>query len=309
MKKLKHIISVSQFLDKNLLEDLFALTSSLEAKDAQKKLPKKLQNLVFATLFYEPSTRTRLSFEVAIQKLGGLVVSTENASNFSSAIKGETLEDSIKIVGNYADSIILRHSHNGAAELAAKVSSVPIINAGDGTGEHPTQALLDIYTIKKELGRLTGLKVALVGDLLNGRTVHSLIPLLSLYKNRLYLVSPKNLKLPQSMKEDLRKKGIDFAESEKLNMLNEIDVLYLTRVQKERFKGEKEYLKVKDSFVIDNKVLKDLSKKAIIMHPLPRVNEISKEVDNDKRAAYFRQAKNGLYIRMALLSGMLHYKS
>lgn len=306
MKKLKHIITVNQFLNKKYLDYLFKQAKFLENK---KKLPQGLKSLHFATLFYEPSTRTRLSFESAILKLGGTVVSTENAAEFSSAIKGESLEDTIRIVSGYVDAIILRHNTKGAAQLASSVSSVPIINAGDGIGEHPTQALLDLYTIKKELGHLDNLKIALVGDLLNGRTIHSLLPLLSIYKDiAIYLVSPKSLMLPQDLRDQLIKNKIEFKEFEQMEyILGKIDVLYMTRIQKERFKrfkSKSEYEKVKNSYVINSKTLEKLNKKAIIMHPLPRVNEIAPEVDKDKRAAYFRQAKNGLYIRMALLQNL-----
>lgn len=303
MKKLKHIVSVDQFLNKSYLDFIFKQAKNLENKN---KLPQTLKGLHFATLFYEPSTRTRLSFESAILKLGGTLVSTENAAEFSSAIKGETLEDTIKIVSSYVDAIILRHNVKGAAEIASNVSSVPIINAGDGVGEHPTQALLDLYTIKKELHKIEGLKIALVGDLLNGRTIHSLLPLLSIYKGIvIYLVSPKSLMLPRDLRNKLIKNGVEFKEFEEMEyILEKIDVLYMTRIQKERFKSKIEYEKVKNSYVINLKTLEKLNKKAIVMHPLPRVNEIAPEVDKDKRAAYFRQAKNGLYIRMALLQNL-----
>lgn len=306
MKKLKHVVDVKQFLDRTYLKKLFAKTASLEKR---KILPQGLKGLHFATLFYEPSTRTRLSFESAIQKLGGTVVSTENAAEFSSSIKGETLEDTIKIVGSYTNAIILRHPQAGSAEIASRVSDVPIINGGDGIGEHPTQALLDLYTIQKELKKLDNLKIALVGDLLNGRTIHSLIQLLSIYKGIvIYLISPKSLRLPDKFKKILIDKKIKIEEVETLEpVLPIIDVLYMTRIQKERFKSKTAYEKVKNSFVINQKTLEKLNPKAIIMHPLPRIKEIPVEVDKDKRAAYFRQAKNGLYLRMALLLS-LDYK-
>jgi len=300
---MKHVLTTKQFLNKKVLKHIFDIADELEVKDKKGKIPQTLKGKIIATLFYEPSTRTRFSFETAMLKLGGQVITTENAKDFSSAVKGETIEDTVRVVGNYANAIVLRHPENGTAAKAAKVSPVPIINAGDGSGEHPTQALLDLYTIKKELGRVDNLKIGLVGDLLYGRTIHSLINLLSIYKNiELYLISPKELRLPEEYKIILKNKGIKFFEYDKLEKILPIaDVLYMTRIQKERFKSLSLYNKVKDSFAINQNVLSKFPKKSIIMHPLPRVNEIDTDVDTDKRAAYFRQAKNGFYIRMALL--------
>lgn len=302
--KLKHILSTQQFLNKNVLVDIFKKADKFEKADQQNKVPKLLQNKIISCVFYESSTRTRFSFESAVLKLGGQVISTENAGHFSSAVKGETLEDSIRIISGYSDLIVLRHHEQGAAERAAGVSSVPIINAGDGSGEHPTQALLDLYTIKKELGRIDNFKIGMVGDLLYGRTVHSLIYLLSLGHNiEIFLIAPQELKLPEKYKSFLNSRKIKFSESDNLeSVLSKIDVLYMTRIQKERFSSERLYERVKNSFILNRKLLDKLNKRAVIMHPLPRVNEISQEVDNDRRAAYFRQARNGLYIRMALLN-------
>ena len=237
-------------------------------------------------------------------KLGGQVISTENAGHFSSAIKGETLKDSIRIISGYSDIIVLRHPEVGAAERAAKVSLVPIINAGDGSSEHPTQALLDLYTIRKEIGRIGDFKIGMIGDLLYGRTIHSLIYLLSLGHNiEVFLVSPRELGLPEKYKSFLEKHKIKFSESDNLgSILPKIDVLYMTRIQKERFSSSRLYERVKNSFVLDKALLNKLNKRTVIMHPLPRVSEISREIDSDNRAAYFRQARNGLYIRMALLN-------
>lgn len=301
--KLKHIISVKQFLNVKILDKIFRLANEMEKKDKADKLKNPLKNKILATVFYEPSTRTRFSFESAMHKLGGNVITTESASHFSSVTKGETLQDTIKIIGEYVDAIVLRHPEEGSSKIASEISDVPIINAGDGIGEHPTQALLDLYTIKKEIGEINNLKIALVGDLLYGRTIHSLIYLLSLYKNvKIYFVSPRQLKILPKYKDYLIKKKTEFEELADLNqVLGKIDVLYVTRIQKERFKSKKEYEKVKNVYLIDKKTLKQLKGGAIIMHPLPRVNEISLEVDKDKRALYFKQAKNGLYIRMALL--------
>ncbi|HAM88413.1 MAG: Aspartate carbamoyltransferase [Candidatus Falkowbacteria bacterium GW2011_GWC2_38_22] len=301
--KLKHIISTRQFLDRKILKEIFDLADNFCKQDKSGKQIKILNGKILGTVFYEPSTRTRFSFESAMFKLGGQVISTESAGHFSSAIKGETLEDSIKIIGGYTDVIVLRHPESGSVAKAADVSAVPIINAGDGSGEHPTQALLDLYTIRKELNKIDNLNVALVGDLLYGRTVHSLIHLFSVCKNiKIFLVSPKELKLPNEYISFLKQNNIIFQECEKLDeILPCIDVLYVTRVQKERFKSQTLYNKIKKSFTIDKNTLLSLNKNAVIMHPLPRVTEISPEVDKDKRAAYFRQAQNGLYIRMAML--------
>lgn len=260
-----------------------------------------------ATLFYEPSTRTRLSFESAMIRLGGSVISTENASEFSSAVKGETLEDTIRIVHSYADVIVLRHFSKGASEIASKISAVPIVNAGDGAGEHPTQALLDLFTIC-ENKNINGLKIAMVGDLKFGRTIHSLLKLLSLYKDvEVKLVAPNLLGLPSSLKLELSQKGLHLEESENLkDSLFRSDVLYMTRVQKERFTSEKEYKKYFGKYILTKELARKMKKDAIIMHPLPRVNEIAPEVDKDPRAFYFMQAKNGLFVRMALLSWIFH---
>jgi aspartate carbamoyltransferase catalytic subunit len=297
----KHIVSIKQFQDTELLEELFEQAAALKAMDPA-DYPKPLTNKVIATLFYEPSTRTRLSFETAITRLGGGLVSTENAGQFSSAAKGETLQDTIRTLNGYVDGIVLRHPMLGAAQIAADYSQVPIVNAGDGAGEHPTQALLDLFTIKEAKDQLDGLKIGLVGDLLNGRTIHSLIHLLKMYKADIYCIAPDALQLPKSYQDEL-------AGHDKLHMLSNwdevlpvLDVLYITRIQKERFEDLKTYERVKDSFVFDAAALAQLNQEAIIMHPLPRVNEISPDVDKDKRALYFEQARNGLFVRMALVA-------
>jgi aspartate carbamoyltransferase catalytic subunit len=305
--KLKHVISARQFCDPMLLEDLFAEAAEMERHDASRTLPDLLHGRILATLFYEPSTRTRFSFEAAMQKLGGGVLTAENMRESSSATKGETISDTIRIVSGYADAIAIRHYEQGTAAEAARLSPVPVINAGDGIGEHPTQALTDVYTINKELGRLSGLRVALVGDLLNGRTIHSLLPLLCLYEDvTIDLISPWQLRLPLKHREYLMEKGVSFHEGEKLeSVIEKADVVYITRVQRERFALQEEYEAVKDVYVIDSRIADTLKAHAIIMHALPRVNEIAIEVDDNARAAYFRQAKNGLYIRMALLKYLL----
>lgn len=298
---MKHVITVKQFLDKKLISDLFDRAEAF-SKMPLAEYPKPLQHLTLATVFYEPSTRTRLSFETAIQNLGAQLISTENAGQFSSAIKGESLEDSILTISTYADAIVLRHPEAGATEKAAKVSRVPIINAGDGVGEHPTQALLDLFTIQKCLGKLDGLKVGLVGDLLNGRTIHSLLQLLAIYDIELHLIAPQSLRLPKKYEDLLKEKNVKFSVHDSWDeVIGKVDVLYMTRVQKERFKLIEDYMAVKDSFILKPAGVKKMKKDAIIMHPLPRVNEIDTAVDSDPRAKYFDQVKNGLYVRMALL--------
>ena len=307
MEKLKHVISARQFDDPEFLLWLFESANQMERDDLFRALTDPLRGRILATLFFEPSTRTRFSFEAAMQKLGGGVLTAENARANSSTTKGETISDTIRVVSGYADAIAIRHYEQGTAEAAARISPVPIINAGDGIGEHPTQALADVYTIKKELGRLNGLRVALVGDLLNGRTIHSLLPLLCLYSGvTIDLISPWQLRLPLRYREHLMGKGVAFQESERLDgVIEHADVAYITRVQSERFASQEDYDAVKDAYVVDAELADRLKPEAIIMHALPRVNEISPDVDGNARAAYFRQAKNSLYIRMALLKYLL----
>jgi len=241
-------------------------------------------------------------------RLGGDVITTESAREFSSAAKGETLEDTIRIVEGYSDVIVMRHYESGSARRAANVASVPIINAGDGPGQHPTQALLDIYTIRKEIGRLDDFKIAMVGDLANGRTTRSLAYLLSKYKNvKVYFVAPRVVKMKDDIKAHLDEHGVEWEEAEDLiAVAREVDVVYQTRIQRERF-GDRieDYEKARGKYIIDDTVMAALPEKSVIMHPLPRVDEIAEEVDSDPRAAYFRQAHNGLYIRMALLKMVL----
>jgi aspartate carbamoyltransferase catalytic subunit len=307
MQKLNHVLSTKQFADRELLEHLFAMAQNMERDDQFRALPQRMRGRILATVFYEPSTRTRFSFEASMQKLGGGVITAENARESSSAAKGETIEDAIKVIAGYADVIALRHFQEGAAAAAAKVSPVPIINAGDGAGEHPTQALIDYYTIRKELGRVEGLRIALVGDLLYGRTIHSLLPLLCLYPGvQIELISPPQLRMPARYVEYLREKGASFTESEGLDRAIEgVDVVYVTRVQQERFESREEYEAIRDVYRLDSTMANQLKAEAIIMHALPRVNEIALDVDDNRRAAYFRQAKNGLYARMALLDHLL----
>src|SRR5579859_78977 len=267
----------------------------------------RLKCKVMAALFYDPSTRTRLSFEAAMLRLGGSTMGTDNAREFSSAAKGETLEDTIRIVNGYADVIVLRHYEEGAAKRAAGVSAVPVINAGDGPGQHPTQALLDLYTIREELGRIDGLNVAMVGDLANGRTVRSLTYLLSKFQGiKISFVAPPQVAMRDDLKAHLDENHIHWVETENLDaVLPEADVVYQTRIQKERFTDLEAYQAVKGIYRIDTRALGLMKKESIVMHPLPRVDEIATEVDSDPRAAYFRQARNGLQVRMALLDRVL----
>jgi aspartate carbamoyltransferase catalytic subunit len=302
--RLRHVVESQQF-SRPLLEEL--LDRADEMKSQPHHFSGRLNGQVMAALFYEPSTRTRLSFEAAMLRLGGRTMGTDNAREFSSAAKGETLEDSIRIVSGYADVIVLRHNEEGAAKRAAAVSSVPVINAGDGPGQHPTQALLDLYTIRDELGRIDGIRIAMVGDLANGRTVRSLTYLLSKFRDiRICFVAPPQVAMRDDIKSYLDEHHVAWVETQDLDaVLPQVDVIYQTRIQKERFSDEASYLALKGVYRIDASTLARMRKEAIVMHPLPRVDEIAPEVDADPRAAYFRQARNGLYIRMALLDKVL----
>ncbi|MFZ0918759.1 MAG: aspartate carbamoyltransferase [Candidatus Dormiibacterota bacterium] len=300
-RTLGHVISAEQF-DRELLDLLFLRATALaDVRDD------RLAHRVMATLFYEPSTRTRLSFESAMLRLGGAVIGTEAAHTFSSAIKGETLEDTVRMVSTYADLIVLRHDEAGAAARAASVASVPVVNAGDGPGEHPTQALLDLYTIERELGHVDGVSVAFCGDLRFGRTARSLALLLALYPGvRLAFVAPAVIQVGGDILARLEACGVECRLAEELtDVLADVDVVYQTRVQKERFTDPLEFEQARTAIRIDGAIMRQLPAKAIVMHPLPRVDEIAPEVDADPRAAYFRQAANGVAIRMALLEMLL----
>ncbi len=260
-----------------------------------------------ATLFFEPSTRTRLSFEAAMYELGGNVLGFSDAGS-SSATKGESVSDTIKVVEGYADIVAMRHPKEGAPTIASMKTRIPVINAGDGGHNHPTQTLTDLLTIKRELGKLDNLTIGLCGDLKFGRTVHSLIQAMVRYENvKFIMISPKELKLPDYLVEEvLKKKNVDFIETESLEeVMPQLDVLYMTRVQRERFFNEADYIRLKDTYVVTPSKLENAKKSMRILHPLPRVNEISVEVDEDARACYFRQAANGKFIRMALILKLL----
>jgi aspartate carbamoyltransferase catalytic subunit len=298
---LGHVISSEQF-DRPLLDHLFEQASALAAVRDD-----RLAHRIMASLFYEPSTRTRLSFESAMLRLGGAVLGTEAAHTFSSAIKGETLEDTVRMVSTYADVIVLRHDQEGAAARAASVASVPVVNAGDGPGEHPTQALLDLYTIDRELGHVEGVRIAFCGDLRFGRTARSLALLMALYPAvEMTFVAPEVVQVRRDTLDRLDARGITWRLADQLtDVLEGIDVVYQTRVQKERFTDASEYELARTAIRIDAALMQRLPANAIVMHPLPRVDEIAPEVDADPRAAYFRQAANGVAIRMALLEMLL----
>jgi len=300
----KHILTVKQFSHRDV-HDLFALAHEMQLQVERNGTLDVLKGKVLCTMFYEPSTRTHSSFDAAMKRCGGQVINVD--VDTSSVLKGETLPDTIRTLGCYADAIVIRHPEVGSSQLAAKFSPVPVLNAGDGIGEHPTQALLDVYTIRSELGTVNGRTITLIGDLKNGRTVHSLVTLLCLYSVRLNFVSPPALAMPASVVSAARRAGAQVRICESLeDVLGETDVLYVTRLQKERFKDDAEWAAVKDSYRIDHALLSRAKEEMIVMHPLPRVNEIDPEVDFDsRRAVYFRQMRYGLFIRMALLASVM----
>ncbi|MCI8396744.1 MAG: aspartate carbamoyltransferase [Clostridia bacterium] len=293
---MKHVLSSHQFT-REKLEEIFDLAEKI--KQNPKEYEHKLDDKMIAIMFYEPSTRTRLSFETAAQKLGAKIITTENAGEFSSAAKGETIEDTVKVISGYADAMVIRHKSDTSAEQAASVNKIPILNGGAGKGEHPTQALLDLFTIREKFGKIDGTRVAILGDLLYGRTIHSLLKLLSLYENiEVYGLSKEAFALPQKYIDMLKERNIEYKKCTSFEELpKDINVIYHTRIQAERFEGDFG----KEEFIIDKKVLDTFSDNTILMHPLPRVIEIAVDVDDDPRAYYFKQAHNGLYIRMALL--------
>jgi aspartate carbamoyltransferase len=300
----KDIIHGNQFSKKEI-DAIIKMASNFEKELKKKDSLNRLKGKILATLFFEASTRTRLSFETAMLRLGGGVISMASAES-SSAAKGETVADTARTVDQYADIIVIRHPRIGSAKEAADAAKAPVINAGDGAGQHPTQALLDIYTIQKELGSLKNLKVSLMGDLKNGRTVHALVELLSLFGASLYFVSPDSLRMPEEITTQLKQKGIKVEETgEMKEAALASDLIYMTRIQKERFQDFSEYERVRGSYIISEDFLRGLNKKMTIMHPLPRVDEISPEVDVYPGAAYFRQVRNGVFIRMALLTMVL----
>jgi aspartate carbamoyltransferase catalytic subunit len=301
----KDIISVKQF-ERSDLEYIFGVAHEMRGMVESIGTFDLLKGKILANLFYEPSTRTSSSFTAAMERLGGSVIPI-NEVKYSSVTKGESLTDTVRTLECYADVIVLRHPETGSAAIAAKAARKPVINAGDGTGEHPTQALLDTFTILEELGRLDNLNVTMLGDLKYGRTVHSLARLLSNFTNiKLNYISPDILRMPKEVMDEVAAKNFPQAEFDSLeSVLPETDILYVTRVQKERFEDPADYEKVKGAYVIDPEVMKAAKKDMAVMHPLPRVGEISIDFDDDPRAAYFRQMEYGLYVRMALLAMVL----
>lgn len=305
---MKHLIDPTDLTPEETA-DIVALAEDIIAH--RDRYAERCKGRKLATLFYEPSTRTRLSFTAAMMELGGNVLGFSDARN-SSVSKGETVEDTVRVVGCFADIIAMRHHIEGAPLVASGVSRVPIINAGDGSHSHPTQTLTDLLTIKRELGHLDRLTVGFCGDLLYGRTVHSLIKALSRYEGtKIVLIAPDELRLPDYIKHEVCDRcGIEYRECRTMEeVMGELDVLYMTRVQKERFTDEAEYERVKDSFVLDCAKLRAAKREMAILHPLPRVNEIEKEVDADPRAAYFRQVENGKFVRMALICRLLDWQN
>jgi aspartate carbamoyltransferase catalytic subunit len=302
MKNLLRKRSIISIADLSKEEILLILK---RAEEMKKKSPKELlKSKILASCFYEPSTRTRLSFESAMIRLGGSVIGFSD-SNSTSAKKGESLQDAMKIMGQYADVLILRHPNEGAARLASESTDKPVINAGDGVNQHPTQTLLDLFTIKECQNKLKALNLAFVGDLKFGRTVHSLTPACGYFDMRLFFVSPEQLTLPEEISHSLKKQGIKFSFHRTIDeVLNKVDILYMTRIQKERL-DTSIYEECKDSYILREEMLKKAKKNLKILHPLPRVNEIETTIDKTPFAYYFQQAENGLYIRMALLSLIL----
>ncbi|MBW6411227.1 aspartate carbamoyltransferase [Clostridium weizhouense] len=304
MIKGKHLIDPMDFTVEELNE-VFELASQIIS--CPEKFSHVCDGKILATLFYEPSTRTRFSFEAAMMRLGGKILGFSEP-NSSSVSKGETLSDTIKMVSIYTDIVAMRHPKEGSAKVASLFSTVPIINAGDGGHQHPTQTLTDLLTIKMLKKGLDNHTIGICGDLKFGRTVHSLIKAMSRYKgNKFVLISPQELKIPQYIREEiLKKNNIEFIEVERLeDVIEQIDILYMTRVQKERFFNEEEYLRLRDSYILNKEKMSGAKDDMIVMHPLPRVNEISYEVDDDKRAVYFKQAEYGMYVRMALIAKLL----
>ena len=303
-KEIRHLIEPRDFSVEEL-DEIFKLAHQIMAD------PQKFSHIcdgkILGTLFYEPSTRTRLSFEAAMMRLGGKILGFSEP-NSTSIAKGETLSDTIKMVSIYSDIIAMRHPKEGAAKVASLYAGVPVINAGDGGHQHPTQTLTDLLTITSLKNGLNNHTIGICGDLKFGRTVHSLIKAMSRYSNNKFvLISPKELSIPQYIREEiLQKNNIEYVEVEKLeDVISDLDILYMTRIQKERFFNEEEYLRLKDSYILDKTKMNMAKKDMIVMHPLPRVNEISYEVDEDKRACYFKQAEYGMYVRMALMIKLL----
>lgn len=298
--KNKSLVSINDFSKKDQLK-ILELAGEFEKKPRQKLL----ENFVIASLFFEPSTRTRLSFESAISMLGGRIIGFSDTAG-TSVTKGESLRDTIRTVDNYADLIVMRHPLDGSARFASEIAKAPIVNAGDGSNQHPTQTLLDMYTILQTQGTLEKLKIGFVGDMKYGRTVHSLTMALSNFNCNFYFISPELLAIPDTYKLHLEDAGLKYQEiSDMQEVIPELDILYMTRIQRERFSDPMEYEKVKNAYVLSNNMLDNSKKNLKVLHPLPRVNEISIDVDANKKAWYFQQALNGVYVRQAILTIIL----
>ena len=299
----KSLISIRDFTKEEILH---VLETAKEFE--QNKEQKFLEGKVIASLFFEPSTRTRLSFETAINRLGAKVIGFSDATNTSQS-KGETLKDTIKMVSNYVDMIVMRHPLEGSSRYASEVASVPVVNAGDGANQHPSQTLLDLYSILQTQGTLEGLTINMVGDLKYGRTTHSLLQAMSHFNPKFVFTSPEELKMPKEYKDFLDRRNIRYIETDSLDAhLNDCDILYMTRVQQERFTDPMEYERVKDVYTLNASMLSDVRENMKILHPLPRVTEIDQDVDETPYAYYFKQAENGLYVRMAIISYLLGYR-
>jgi len=300
MMKNKSLVSITDYTKEEYLR-ILALADEYENQPNTSLMKDK----VVATLFFEPSTRTRLSFESAVLKLGGKVIGFSD-SNSSSVTKGETLYDTIKIVSNYCDLIVMRHPLEGAARFASEITSVPVINAGDGANQHPTQTLLDLYSISKTQGTLNNLTILMVGDLKYGRTVHSLLMAMSQFQTTFHFISPDELKMPEEYKYYLHSLGLKYTEQKDFSTnVNEADIIYMTRVQKERFSDPIEYERTKNAYILKNKMLDGTKDTMKVLHPLPRVNEIDQDVDANPKAYYFTQALNGVYVRQAIIASIL----
>jgi aspartate carbamoyltransferase catalytic subunit len=305
MNKLKgrSLISITDYSKEEIIH-ILDLAEEFEKNHRQKIL----DGYVVGSLFFEPSTRTRLSFESSVQYLGGSIIGFASADT-SSVKKGESLKDTILTVSNYSDLIVMRNPMDGSARYASEVSPVPIINAGDGANQHPTQCLLDLYSIRKTQGRLENISIAMVGDLKYGRTVHSLVQALSLFDATFHFVSPDSLKMPSSVKAWIKKANLSYNQyTDMMDVMPLADILYMTRIQGERFPDPLEYEKVKNSYILANSMLKGTKDNMRVLHPLPRVNEIKEDVDNNPKAYYFQQAKNGVYVRQALIAAILGLK-
>ncbi len=301
--KSKNLVSIDDYSKEDIL-NILDLTAEFEKKTE----PKLLEGKVIATLFYEPSTRTRLSFESAVNKLGGRIVGFSDSSS-SSVTKGESLKDTVMTVSNYSDLIIIRHPLEGSALYASEVASVPVVNAGDGANQHPTQTMLDLYSIRKTQGTLEGLNIFLVGDLKYGRTVHSLLMAMSHFNTTFNFISPKELQMPDEYKMHLKNLGLKYYEhTDFTDIISRADIVYMTRVQRERFSDPMEYEKVKNVYVLRNSMLENTKPNLKVLHPLPRVNEIHPDVDGNEKAYYFTQALNGVYTRQAIIASLLNLK-